>query len=79
MANSSYGDFSMSMDKLVQALINLKPEAVWSIKGKSGNEEEAFNNIDWVIGDNNGTAITTKTNPHSELTWTAVKAEMDKL
>jgi len=42
--------------------------------------EEDFNNVEWVIGsDDKGTAITTTTNPHSELTWTAVKAEMDKL
>ena len=42
--------------------------------------EEDFNNIEWVTGaDENGDAITTTTNPHSELTWTKVKAEMDKL
>ena len=69
----------MSMEKLMQSLINLKPEAVWVVKGKSGKEEEAFNDIDWVTGEENGTAITTKTNPHSELTWTKVKEEMDKL
>ena len=69
----------MSMVKLVQAISNLKLDAVFLIKGKDGKEEEAFNDIDWVIGEENGTAITTKTNPHSELTWTAVKAEMDKL
>ena len=69
----------MSMVKLVQAISNLKSDAVFSIKGKDGKEEEAFNNIDWVTGEENGTAITTKDNPHSELTWTAVKEEMDKL
>ena len=69
----------MSINKLVQAISNLKPDAVFSIKGKDGKEEEAFNDIDWVTGEENGTAIVTKTNPHSELTWTAVKTEMDKL
>ena len=69
----------MSMNKLVQAISNLKSDAVFSIKGKDGKEEEAFNDIDWVTGEENGTAITTKDNPHSELTWTKVKAEMDKL
>ena len=69
----------MSMNKLVQAISNLKSDAVFSIKGKDGKEEEAFNDIDWVTGEENGTAITTKTNPHSELTWTKVKEEMDKL
>ena len=42
--------------------------------------EEDFNNVEWVTGaDDKGTAITTKDNPHSELTWTKVKEEMDKL
>ena len=69
----------MTIHKLVQAIMNLKSDAVFSINGKDGNEEEIFNNIDWVTGEENGTAITTKDNPHSELTWTKVKAEMDKL
>jgi hypothetical protein len=42
--------------------------------------EEDFNNVEWVIGsDDKGTAITTTNNPHSELTWTKIKEEMDKL
>ena len=69
----------MTIPKLVEAISNLKPEAVFSITGKNGKEEEAFNNIEWVTGEENGTAITTKDNPHSELTWTTVKAEMDRL
>ena len=69
----------MTIHKLVQAIMNLKSDAVFSINGKDGNEEEIFNNIDWVTGEENGTAITTKDNPHSELTWTTVKAEMDTL
>ena len=69
----------MTIPKLVEAIGNLKPDAVFSIKGKDGKEEEAFNDIDWVTGEENGTAIVTKTNPHSELTWEKVKEEMDKL
>ena len=69
----------MTIHKLVQAIMNLKSDAVFSINGKDGNEEEIFNNIDWVTGEENGTAITTKDNPHSEITWTLVKTEMDKL
>ena len=39
-----------------------------------------FNKVEWITGENsNGTSITTTTNPHSELTWIKVKAEMDKL
>ena len=44
------------------------------------NTEEDFNKVQWVTGtDDKGTAITTTTNPHSEITWTKVKEEMDKL
>ena len=42
--------------------------------------EEDFNKVQWVIGkDDYETAITTTTCPHSEITWTKVKEEMDKL
>ena len=42
--------------------------------------EEDFNKVQWVTGVNeNGTAVTTTTNPHAELTWIKVKEEMDKL
>ena len=30
----------MSMEKLMQSLMNLKPEAVWLVKGKNGKKEE---------------------------------------
>ena len=43
------------------------------------NENDFNNNVQWVTGENNGTAITTGTCPHSEITWTKVKEEMDKL
>ena len=33
----------------------------------------------WNIGVDGNTAIQSTSNPHSELTWTAVKEEMDKL
>ena len=41
--------------------------------------EDDFNNINWITGVNGDTAITTKSNPHSEITWTKLKTEMDKL
>ena len=44
------------------------------------NTEEDFNKVQWVTGtDENGSAITTTSCPHLEITWTKVKAEMDKL
>ena len=48
-------------------------------KGVSVNEE-LFNKVKWVTGETeDGCAITTTDNPHSELTWTLVEAEMDRL
>ena len=43
--------------------------------------EEDFNNILWQTGTeaNGETAIVSSTCPHSEITWTLLKTEMDKL
>tara|TARA_Y100000310_G_C20401421_1_gene677580 strand:- start:31 stop:405 length:375 start_codon:yes stop_codon:yes gene_type:complete len=44
------------------------------------NTEEDFNKIKWKTGvDENGITIDTLTNPHPEITWDKVKAEMDKI
>jgi len=69
------------LEKFRIAVETLKPNATFGLNYVNETEmsEALFDTIDWVTGDDNGTAITTKTNPHSELTWTAVKAEMDKL
>ncbi len=68
-----------NISKFFKAVNTLKSNVGLSFFGEITSESE-FNKIDWVTGeDSNGIAITTKTNPHSELTWTAVKAEMDKL
>ena len=73
----------IDLDKFTKAMLTLKSDAQWSLIDDTDETlltEELFNKVDWVTGeDSNGIAITTKTNPHSELTWTAVKAEMDKL
>jgi hypothetical protein len=67
-----------NLDKFYLALQVLKSgvECVWSGDINSQND---FNNIQWVTGESGGTAITTTTCPHSEITWTLLKAEMDKL
>ena len=67
--------------KFQTAITNLKPNTKYVIVNKAPENEEEFNsNIEWVTGvTDTNTAILTKTNPHAELTWTAVKAEMDKL
>tara|TARA_S200002703_G_C3714988_1_gene219647 strand:- start:122 stop:349 length:228 start_codon:yes stop_codon:yes gene_type:complete len=74
---------SYTIDKFTQAIRNLKSNAVWSYCSDgqfAPSSEEEFNNIEWVTGeDENGSAITTNTCPHSEITWTLLKQEMDKL
>ena len=66
-----------------RALIKIsKPIVIIKRNGKhytNATKEDFNNNILWVTGDNDGTGITTKTNPHSEITWTKLKEEMDKL
>tara|TARA_S200002703_G_scaffold48978_2_gene42291 strand:+ start:338 stop:562 length:225 start_codon:yes stop_codon:yes gene_type:complete len=73
----------IDLDKFTKAMQTLKPTAQWSLIDDTDSTsltEDLYKKIEWVTGeDSNGIAITTKTNPHSELTWTAVKTEMDKL
>ena len=68
-------------EKFRIAVETLKSNATFSLDYTNETEmsEALFNTIAWITGDDNGTAITTKVNPHAEITWTAVKAEMDKL
>ena len=74
---------AIDLIKFTKAMNNLKPSAQWSLMDNTQDTsltEELFNKVDWVTGvDSNGTAITTKTNPHTEITWTKVKEEYDKL
>jgi len=70
------------LEKFRIAVETLKPNATFGLNHANETEmsEALFNTIDWVTGaDEQNTAITTKTNPHSEVTWAAVKVEMDKL
>ena len=65
--------------KCMKAIRILKAGTECIIRHPIDNETN-FNKIEWVTGtDDTGGAITTTTNPHSELTWTKVKEEMDKL
>ena len=72
-----------NLDKFEKAIKTLKSTAEWSLNYEETDttmNEVLFNKVHWITGKNpDDTAIITKTNPHSELTWTAVKAEMDKL
>ena len=67
--------------KFQTAITTLKSGTEYVITHKAPETEEEFNsNVEWVIGKTEtNTGILTKTNPHSELTWPAIKAEMDKL
>jgi len=69
------------MSKFFEAVKILRPntEMIWHEESEEMTEEE-FNKVLWKTGENEtGEAITTTTCPHSELTWTKVKEEMDKL
>ena len=69
--------------KLHKALEVLKPNVQWTLiddTNETSLTEELFNNVDWITGeDSNGIAITTKTNPHSEITFAKVVEEINKL
>jgi len=66
-------------NKFYKALFILKPNVEATVS-EDINTEEDFNKVLWKTGENEtGEAITTTTNPYAELSWSAVKTEMDKL
>ena len=69
-----------NLEKMAVAIQTLKTDCQFCFIGDDFSTEEHFNNIKWVTGeDENGTAITVDVCPHPEITWTKVKAEIDKL
>ena len=60
--------------KCADAIRILKTSAEFRFTGLIDSEDD-FNKIEWKQSDDSFST----TNPHSELTWTAVKTEMDKL
>tara|TARA_X000001316_G_C884619_1_gene8791 strand:- start:19 stop:231 length:213 start_codon:yes stop_codon:yes gene_type:complete len=68
-----------SLLKFNSAINILKSGTQYVASDNIVNENDFENKIQWVTGENNGIAITTGTCPHSEITWTKVKEEMDKL
>ena len=66
--------------KFVKACANLKPETQFQYL-ELPTTEEIFNKIEWFTGASNedGHPIKTLVNPHPELTWAKVTAEMDRL
>jgi phosphodiesterase/alkaline phosphatase D-like protein len=66
--------------KFHQAIQVLKPSTEYWYSIEAIENEEHFNQIQWKTSeDSNNLAIMTTTCPHSEITWTKVKEEMDKL
>jgi len=67
------------LEKLCRAIQTVKPNTSFTVRGNVANEE-TFNNIEWNTGvDEIGSAVFTKTCPHSEITWDKVSEEMLKL
>ena len=68
-----------NVTKFVTAVRILRADTEMAFNGEVTTEAE-FNKVNWKTGeDSNGSMISTTTCPHSEITWTKVKAEMDKL
>ena len=68
-----------NIKKFWTAILTVKPNTQLTVNGDITSQDDFDNNILWNTGVENGNAIQSKTNPHSEITWTKVKAEMDKL
>jgi hypothetical protein len=66
--------------KFWKAIDNLKKGTEYTFSGDVPTTEELFNQVDWKTGEyENQQAITTKVNPHSELTWSKVDTEIKRL
>ena len=67
--------------KFTDALNNLKLEAGFCYRGNYPMTEEKYATVEWATGveADGETAIITTVNPHPELTWSAVNAEMIRL
>ena len=70
-----------NFEKFEKAITILKPtpRVEYTYSGDI-NSEEDFNKVRWITGeDESGTAIETLTNPHAELSWSAVNTKMDEI
>ena len=68
-----------NLEKFWKAIMIVKANVELTVNGDITSQEDFDNNIMWNTGVNGDSAIQSSTNPHSETTWTKVKAEMDKL
>ncbi len=68
-----------NLEKFFEAIKILKEGTEYTLVSPVENESD-FNKVLWNTGvDEIGSAIQSTTCPHSEITWTKVKEEMDKL
>ena len=69
------------LQKFTDSIANLKLNAGYAYTGDFPMTEEKYATVEWETGveADGETAITTTVNPHPELTWSAVNAEMDRL
>ena len=70
-----------NLQRFSDAMSNLKPDAGYVYSGDFPMTEEKYATVEWATGveADGQTAITTKVNPHPELTWSAVNAEVTRL
>ena len=68
-----------NLEKFWKAIMIVKANVELTVNGDITSQEDFDNNIMWNTGVNGDSAIQSSTNPYSEITWTKVKAEMDKL
>ena len=67
--------------KFTDAIANIKLTSGFAYTGDFPMTEEKYATVEWMTGveADGQTAVTTAVNPHPELTWSAVNAEMDRL
>tara|TARA_R100000081_G_C4723509_1_gene119354 strand:+ start:456 stop:668 length:213 start_codon:yes stop_codon:yes gene_type:complete len=68
-----------NLEKFWKAIMTIKPNVELTVNGDITSQADFDNNIMWNTGVNGDTAIQSSTNPHSDITYTKVKEEMDKL
>lgn len=66
-----------NLEKFWKAIMIVKDNVELTVNGDITSQEDFDNNIMWNTGVNGDSAIQSSTNPHSEITWTAVKELMD--
>tara|TARA_R100001443_G_C3292207_1_gene163140 strand:+ start:489 stop:692 length:204 start_codon:yes stop_codon:yes gene_type:complete len=65
-------------DKFLIAVKTLKSDAYFTYEGNPPSTEEEYNNVKWITNGTSTDAANYGSAP-SEITWTKVKEEMDKL